>query len=147
MGTYFDANEFTESPLKTLIRTYYYNLDKKLATGNNFYIKRQNLTTYDSWMSKFVGRKDYSFIDIEMGEVLGGNANNLFFPFSAYFMISPNAIEIERQVTSMLDVLMNAGGLFNVLFIVGKTFLAFFSNKLFAQDIIPQLYYEEQAQS
>lgn len=41
-------------------------------------------------------------------------------------MLSPNIIESERQVSTILDVLVATGGISNVLLIVGKLLLSMF---------------------
>ena len=54
MGSYFDMYEFEANPIKTLIRSYIYNLDHRIAQGSNFYVKRMKAETRDSWIGKFM---------------------------------------------------------------------------------------------
>ena len=65
MGSYFDMTEFKQMPVKNLIRTFFYNLDSRIANGQNYYVKRQNAITKDHWIGKFLGNQKFSYFDVD----------------------------------------------------------------------------------
>lgn len=129
MGSYFDQEEFTLNPIKTLIKTYLYNLDAHIVVGNNFYLNRKMTTTEDSWLAQFIGANNYTYFDVEIGEAFSGHVNvdASWPPFSIYFLINPIIEETDRQVVSLLDLLTNAGGFYNVVNIAGSLALMMFN--------------------
>lgn len=77
IGHFFDMYEFEANPIKPILRTYFYNLQHEMSSGQNFYISRKKVTVMDHWLAKFMSSNEYDYFDVEYGEFFSGKANDV----------------------------------------------------------------------
>ena len=72
MNQYFDHDEFEESPAKTELKTYYFNMDLDRSYVHDMYWQRNTITTQDYWLSSLIDNKNYTFFEQKTGAIYTG---------------------------------------------------------------------------
>ena len=61
MNKYFDESIFNQNPIKTELKTYYFNFKVDQAYVKDLYYAKNTLNTFDHFLSSFLARKSYTY--------------------------------------------------------------------------------------
>jgi hypothetical protein len=63
MTQYFDQDIFGASPIKNILKVYYFNMNYDLALGYDLSIQNNKVIINDNWFLNFFGAKTYSYYE------------------------------------------------------------------------------------
>ena len=138
INAYYDLNDY-ESPIHTFVEAgLLFGGINGLAKEVKFYFQNNYVEAQDDYLSIISQPTKHSYISLAAVYDSLLTSDEEIIKFSFYK--SNHETTIERSVFTLLDLLGNLGGIFEVLSVSGSIIVAIFSNKMFYFSIFSSLY-------
>ncbi|CDW75386.1 UNKNOWN [Stylonychia lemnae] len=145
LQSYFDQDEFIDSPVKREINIGTFNLKNDQSYSMVFEITKNILTTRDNPFSNYLVQEQYEFYSLKAGaNTVGVVKPNINDQFTIFFSNSDQQVYIERKMLTILDIFSTSGGFANTILLLTRLISLFYSVQLFKQMLIGRLCWIQQ---
>ena len=136
---YLDLDSYDE-PIKTYINDKYdYYGISGLMNEARFYIQQNEAKLNDHYLEYLNNDETEKFISIGKSDSLLRNSQETDV-FKATFLKSEGNLIYERNVYTLLNLIGDLGGIFEILFIFGTVLTSTFNSKMFYYSVLSSLY-------
>lgn len=143
---FFDANEFTESPIKSIMRTYVFNFNVFGSKTDHFFKVRRNFVEAQD---NYFFNELFSPNEYQYEEIIYGYPNERFRDQNAlladslltvYFKMDDEETYTSRSVYTVVDAMSNVGGLVGVISALMQVLLTGLEETFFYASVIGKLF-------
>lgn len=84
-GEQFDEDIFEGSPIRNILKTYFFNVKYNLSVGTDLNVQRNNLILKDLWLTNLLGDTKMTFFEDRIGQpYIGSVKTDLYDHFTMF---------------------------------------------------------------
>ncbi|CDW87086.1 UNKNOWN [Stylonychia lemnae] len=143
MSQYFDVNDLSPQPVKTLIKTLLATTVPNVSQNYVMKVSQNQAFLSDSIFSNQFGERDLTYSSISADSSFLTTTQNLLFSdnFQVYFILDENVQITKRQVYTISDALSSTGGMLGSLALILSMVLKKLQEYLFFRSVINDQYF------
>ncbi|CDW75632.1 UNKNOWN [Stylonychia lemnae] len=143
INKYFDQDDF-EEPVKSEIVVQFYNAEAGFAFNSILNIQKNYLITHDHWLSDIFSSNLYEYLSVQQTKTVFGSIKpGVWEMFNVLIYCKDQEFYIERQVTTVIQIMTLVGGFMNVIFLIIKLTSKIYSKQVFYWDLINKIFHFE----
>lgn len=143
VSSYFDFNDF-ENPIKTYLQDLnYVNLLPSLSVSMEFKVKRNEVLRDENYLVNSYSSSTHFYSIGERLTNLNNFVSNEVDYLHIYFVLSQEYEQFERVRFTILDMLGEVGGLYEICRIIGYYLISFVATRQFYNSLFSRLYQVE----
>ncbi|CDW79506.1 UNKNOWN [Stylonychia lemnae] len=140
INKYFDQDDFKE-PIKSEIQVQFYNAQEGFAFNSILNVQKNYLVTHDHWFSDIFSSELYEFFSVEQTKTVFGSIKpGVWEMFNVLIYCKDQEFYIERQVTTVAQIMTLVGGFMNILFLIARLLTKIYNKQVFYWDLINKIF-------